>query len=291
MVLPSSGPSLIPLLPLPHRSRASAASCTPSCSLSGEVKLTLRLALLLHLIIDVRRFTGRSEQGWLGRKRPRKSPELVGGLQVVDYRTVLLPHHRRHLRFLCTILRYELDRRRLWNEHRGGHSDDLHVLVRLHPRSHLVGTDLRDRWSTSRVHRNAILLCALRDWCVPSSPFSSSRSDRSSAGDGLGKNIETIVIMRLLAGTFAASPLTNCGGVIAGGLTLLAESIAETDLLAFPRYLGRCRPRQSNVGILSFRLCRPRNRVRRFPTSSGPSCAEQLLTTGSTDPSSAASSP
>ncbi|ORY88386.1 major facilitator superfamily domain-containing protein [Leucosporidium creatinivorum] len=34
-------------------------------------------------------------------------------------------------------------------------------------------------------------------------------------GDALGKNIETIVIMRLLAGTFAASPLTNCGGVIA----------------------------------------------------------------------------
>lgn len=35
-------------------------------------------------------------------------------------------------------------------------------------------------------------------------------------GDAMGKNIETILIFRFLGGTFAASPLTNCGGVIAG---------------------------------------------------------------------------
>lgn len=42
-------------------------------------------------------------------------------------------------------------------------------------------------------------------------------------GFALGKNIETVVIMRLLAGTFAASPLTNCGGVIAGEERLVVE--------------------------------------------------------------------
>jgi DHA1 family multidrug resistance protein-like MFS transporter len=34
-------------------------------------------------------------------------------------------------------------------------------------------------------------------------------------GDALGKNIETVLIIRFLAGTFAAAPLTNCGGLIA----------------------------------------------------------------------------
>jgi DHA1 family multidrug resistance protein-like MFS transporter len=34
-------------------------------------------------------------------------------------------------------------------------------------------------------------------------------------GEGLAKNIETLLICRFLSGVFAASPITNAGGVIA----------------------------------------------------------------------------
>lgn len=34
-------------------------------------------------------------------------------------------------------------------------------------------------------------------------------------GDALAQNITTVVVIRFLAGTFAAAPLTNAGGVIA----------------------------------------------------------------------------
>lgn len=34
-------------------------------------------------------------------------------------------------------------------------------------------------------------------------------------GPALATNIETVLITRFIAGTFAAAPLTNCGGVIA----------------------------------------------------------------------------
>jgi DHA1 family multidrug resistance protein-like MFS transporter len=54
-------------------------------------------------------------------------------------------------------------------------------------------------------------------------------------GDALGKNLATILIMRFLAGTFAASPLTNCGGVIAGSSFRLFvhEFARKVDMPAF----------------------------------------------------------
>lgn len=81
----------------------------------------------------------------------------------------------------------------------------------------------------ARFHCDTVLLCRLPDVSVvlltglrlsigSLSQFAHLRCASRpilSSGDALAPNIEALVIIRFIAGTFAASPLTNCGGVIA----------------------------------------------------------------------------
>lgn len=206
---------------------------------------------------------------------------------------MLLPHHLGHLRLVGAVFRHKIDRRRIRNEHRGeqypsqSHSVPLtdgflqvailttsmflcgYILgpILWAPISEIVGRrpvfigtlfcfalcEIGERLA-SPARRLLPDVRAVADLFL----FTVLLSAPLFAGDALGKNIETIVIMRLLAGTFAASPLTNCGGVIAGesGLSAAEEGDAEADLLAVHRHLGRCRSRQGYVGLLRLRVHR-----------------------------------
>lgn len=50
-------------------------------------------------------------------------------------------------------------------------------------------------------------------------------------GPALATNIETVLISRFIAGTFAAAPLTNCGGVIADIWCVLSFISLRTELM------------------------------------------------------------
>jgi MFS family permease len=58
-----------------------------------------------------------------------------------------------------------------------------------------------------------------------------------NAGAAGSKNIETLIILRFLAGSFGSSPLTNAGGVIADMFPAAERGLAMTFFAAAP-FLG-----------------------------------------------------
>lgn len=88
-----------------------------------------------------------------------------------------------------------------------------------------------------------------------------------NAGAAGAQNIETLIILRFLAGAFGSSPLTNAGGVIADMFPASQRGLATTFFAAAP-FLGpvigpigkfchqSTKSRNIDLTLNSWRLCR-----------------------------------
>lgn len=93
-----------------------------------------------------------------------------------------------------------------------------------------------------------------------------------NAGAAGSKNIETLVILRFLAGAFGSSPLTNAGGVIADMFPASQRGLATSIFAAAPFLgpvigpIGMCymiinHSMDTMLTISSWRLRRPVHRM------------------------------